>query len=98
MVFRRTTAELYLTQASIADTYTEEPMLNEMTNAAMLVLMRVPREMVGVSVDPDSRTRNVLKDVYSPSTDSNWSPRFVSGRRELEEDVHLASANNQPMR
>ena len=63
MVFRRTTAELYLTQASIADTYTKEPMLNEMTNAAMLVLMRMLREMVGVSVDPDSRKWNALEDV-----------------------------------
>jgi len=63
VVFRRTTAELYLTQASIADTYTEEPMLNEMTNAAMLVLMRMLREMVGVSVDPDSRKWNALEDV-----------------------------------
>ena len=38
-------------------------MISGMNNAAMLVLMRMLREMVGVSVDPDSRKRNALEDV-----------------------------------
>jgi len=56
VVFRCITTELYLTQASIADTHTEGPMINGMKNAAMPVLIRMLR-----SVDPDSRKRNALE-------------------------------------
>ena len=53
------TTELYLTQASFADTYTEEPMINGMKNAAMLVLIEMLREMVDVSVGPDAKMEEV---------------------------------------